>query len=317
MKILVTGGAGFIGQRLIALLEKEGHGIKVLDLKAPQPIDLLDVPATNAACEGCDVIYHLAAEHRDDVFPRSRYYDVNVQGTKNLLAAAAAHNITRVIFTSSVAVYGLNAGTSDEDSVPHPFNDYGQSKLEAEAVLKDWVAADAARSLTIVRPVVVFGENNRGNVYTLINQISSGKFLMIGNGRNKKSMAYVGNVADFLVYCLPGNYGTRIYNYADKPDLSVSDLATIVYRKLGRAKPAFALPYGLGLAAGYVFDGAARLTGKRFPISAVRVQKFCAETTCAADRARQTGFTPRYTLEEGIERMIDHDFAASIVQKAA
>ena len=82
----------------------------------------------------------------------------------------------------------------------------------------------------------------------------------------------------------------------------------VIYSKLGKTKPSFALPYTLGLGVGYAFDGLARLTGKRFPISAVRVQKFCADTTSSADKSRRAGFNPPYTLAQGIERMIAHDF---------
>ena len=80
-----------------------------------------------------------------------------------------------------------------------PFNHYGKSKLEAESVIKDWYSQEPEnRSVTIIRPTVIFGERNRGNVFNLISQICSRKFIMIGNGLNKKSMAYVGNVVAFI-----------------------------------------------------------------------------------------------------------------------
>ena len=309
MKIAITGGSGFIGTRLIKELEEAGHSCVIIDLKHSAPVDILDYPALTSALAGCEAIYHLAAEHRDDVFPRSRYYDVNVKGTQNVVNAADENGITRVIFTSSFAVYGLDARTPDENSTPAPFNDYGQSKLEGEAVLQNWAAKNENANLTIVRPTVVFGENNRGNVYTLINQVAQNKFLMVGNGRNKKSMAYVGNVVSFLHFCLNEEKPAQIYNYADTPDFTMNELMAVIYAKFGKQKPPFALPYMLGLGAGYAFDGLARLTGKRFPISAVRVQKFCADTTSSADKSRRAGFNPPFTLAQGIERMIAHDFA--------
>ena len=225
-----------------------------------------------------------------------------------MIDAANAAGIKRIIFTSTFAVYGLNTGMPDEDSAPKPFNDYGRSKLEAEQHLKLWAKGDDTRVLTIVRPVVVFGEGNRGNVHTLISQIINGKFVMIGNGRNKKSMAYVGNVAAFLAFCLNEKPGVQTYNYADKPDYDMNTLTDDIFGKLGKNKPSFALPYPIGLGAGYAFDILARITGKQLPISSVRVQKFCADTTCAAQRCRDAGFTPQYTLAQGLERMIDHDF---------
>jgi nucleoside-diphosphate-sugar epimerase len=308
MKIAITGGAGFIGRNLKQLLEKDGVEVVSVDLRGETPIDILDVGALTTAFRGCHAVYHLAAEHRDDVMPRSRYYDVNVQGTKNVIKAAEENNISRIIFTSSFAVYGLNSGSPDEKSEPAPFNDYGRSKLQAETVLRDWQKNNGKADLTIVRPVVVFGGENRGNVHTLISQIAQGRFLMIGDGQNKKSMAYVGNVAAFLHFVLGDGHKGEIYNYADMPDYSTQELVSTIRRHLGQTARVMSLPYPIGLGAGYVFDGVARVTGRNFPISAVRIQKFCADTTCNARKAHATGFKALFTLEEGLLRMIEHDF---------
>jgi len=106
MKIAITGGAGFIGNRLAGILSNQDHDVVVVDTIHNAPIDIMDQTALSDACKGCDVIYHLAALHRDDIFPRSRYYDVNTQGTKNVIQAAKDNGITRIIFTSTFALYG-------------------------------------------------------------------------------------------------------------------------------------------------------------------------------------------------------------------
>lgn len=315
MKIAITGGSGFIGTRLIQELEKAGHECVIIDIRHSTPVDILDFPSLVDAMQGCEAIYHLAAEHRDDVFPRSKYYDVNVKGTRYVASAADKCGITRLIFVSSFAVYGLNAQTPDEHTQPAPFNDYGESKLEGEQVLRDWTVYNKHARLTIVRPTVVFGEGNRGNVYTLINQIASGKFLMVGDGSNKKSMAYVGNIASFLHFLLGRDEHHEVYNYCDAPDFSMNRLVRLAAQKLGREKPHLSLPYALGLSAGYACDVVARISGKRLPISAVRVQKFCADTTCSAAKAHSVGFQPPFTMEEGLARFIASDFETA--KKAA
>jgi len=307
MKIAITGGSGFIGTRLITLLQEQGHDCIVIDKAHSTPTNVLDLDGLTTACSGCEAIIHLAAAHRDDIFPRDIYYTENVGGAENIVKAAKANNIKHIVFTSTVAVYALNSGTPDEDSPVDPFNDYGQSKLQAEEKFRAWEAQAPDHIATIVRPVVVFGENNRGNVYNLMKQIAGGKFLMIGKGGNKKSMAYVGNVAAFLAHCLKEKE-SNLYNYADKPDLKTKDLVATIYQTLGKKQPAFVLPYWFGMLAGYGFDILAKITGRTFPISSIRIKKFCADTSVAADKKDQTGFQPEYSLTEGVKCMIAHEF---------
>jgi nucleoside-diphosphate-sugar epimerase len=158
---------------------------------------------------------------------------------------------------------------------------------------------------------VVFGPGNRGNVFNLLDQIQRGRFLMVGSGKNRKSMAYVGNVSPFLVSWLRMPAGTRLLNYADKPDLSVAELVDIVNGALGR-KPSLRdrlrIPYFVGLMAGYCFDAAARITRSKYPLSSIRVRKFCAQTTISTQRLEATGFQRRFSLKQALEEWILHEF---------
>ena len=167
--------------------------------------DFLDITSEESFNIQTDAttIINLAAEHRDDVLPISKYYEVNVLGSKNVCKFAEKNNINKIIFTSSVAVYGFSNKPVNEEGKINYFNEYGRTKFLAEEVYREWFGRDPSnRSLTIVRPTVIFGNGNKGNVYNLIKQISEKKFIMIGNGKNIKSIAYVKNVADFLTYLL-------------------------------------------------------------------------------------------------------------------
>ena len=319
MKIAITGGAGFIGTELAKILKTDGHELVLIDVAPSKEFpdetriaDITDQEALQGALEGVEAIYHLAAEHRDDVLPLQKYYDVNVGGGKNVIAAAKAHDIERIIFTSTVAVYPLVPADaqngSSEAHPPAPFNDYGHSKLQSEATFEAWANEDKAWSLTTLRLVATFGPGNRGNIFTLINQIASGKFVMIGNGRNRKSIAYVGNVAAFLAHCLGRGPGKHLYNYADKPDLAMRDFVGSVRGALGREGIGPAFPYALGLLGGYAFDVLAKITGRRFPISSIRVKKFCASTVVNAEKLGETGFEAPYSLEAGLEEMVAAEF---------
>jgi len=322
MKIAITGGAGFIGSKLAEMLAAAGHELIIIDLKRSEQfpevshiINVTDEAALTKALKGVDVIYNLAAEHRDDVRPIQKYYDVNVGGAKALVAAAKANNIKTIIFTSTVAVYGLDAGESRESDTPAPFNDYGKSKLQAEEVFNAWQTKTPDSTLVAMRLVATFGPGNRGNVYTLMNQIERGKFVMVGNGRNKKSVAYLDNVAGFLQHCLSLKQGAHLYNYADKPDLNMRDMVRDIRAALGLDGLGPRVPYIIGLSGGMTFDVAAKLTGKTFPISAIRVKKFCANTVVNADKLAQTGYKAPHTLSEGIKIMMEHEFPQT--QKAA
>lgn len=312
----VIGGSGFVGTAFARALRVAGHPVRIIDTARCQAFpelyvkaDVRDREGLVAACDGCDVLCNLAAEHRDDVQPRSLYHEVNVAGAEHTCAAAERHGVDRILFTSSVAVYGMSDEEADERAPLRPFNDYGRTKVAAERVFEAWLAAAPGRCLTIVRPTVVFGPDNRGNVYTLLEQIARGRNIVIGDGRNRKSMAYVENLADFLVYALDASPGRHLYNYVDKPDLEMGELVSLAGHALGRGLThPWRIPYGLGLSVGLACDLAARLTGMSFPISAVRVRKYGANTRFAADRVAESGFVPRYDLRESLAATIRQEF---------
>lgn len=315
-KVCFIGASGFVGTRLIEIAKSE-FSIKNLDKQQshfhPEITEIGDVrnqESLDAALAGYDTVVLLAAEHRDDVSPVSLYYDVNVQGAKNVLAAMEKNGVKNIIFTSSVAVYGLNKTNPDENFPHDPFNHYGKSKWQAEEVLREWFnKSPTDRSLTIVRPTVIFGERNRGNVYNLLKQIAGGKFAMVGPGTNYKSMAYVGNIVEFIKYKLQNvNAGYEVYNYVDKPDLSMNELVSEVEKSLNKKIPSTHLPYALGMLGGYCFDILSKLTGKKFAISSVRVKKFCATTQFDASKVHSSGFVAPYSLSQGLDRTLQYEF---------
>ena len=134
--------------------------------------------------------------------------------------------------------------------------------------------------------------------------------MMIGDGSNAKSIAYVGNVAAFMAHTLSFGAGKHLYNYADKPDLSMRDFVLECRKALGKEGLGLRLPYIIGLLGGYVFDALAKVTGRKFPISSIRVKKFCANTIVNAERIEETGFVRPYSLEEGLQDFIKGEFQA-------
>jgi nucleoside-diphosphate-sugar epimerase len=312
----LIGASGFVGTRLIDVAKEE---FNIVNLDKQQSYyfpeittigDIRSIQNINEVLQNKEIVVLLAAEHRDDVSPTRLYYEVNVQGTKNVLKAMDNNDVKHIIFTSSVAIYGLNKQCPSEEHKPDPFNHYGKSKWQAEELLREWYNKDQAnRSLTIIRPTVIFGERNRGNVYNLLKQIASGKFLMVGKGTNYKSMAYVGNVAAFIKFHMHSNTtGYRVYNYIDKPDLSMNELVSQVERSLNKKLSSVSLPYWLGMLGGFGFDILSLFTRRKFSVSAVRVKKFCATTQFDSSSALNCGFIPPFSLEEGLHNTLEYEF---------
>lgn len=311
MKICIVGGSGFIGSSLAILLNK--NDFIIIDKKSPinkdhvfLNIDIRNFDQLNKNLKGFDVLIHLAAEHADNVNPKSLYYDVNVEGTKNILRAMENNGIKKLIFTSTVAVYGLNKTYPDEDHKLDPFNDYSKSKAMAEDEIVKW-SKNGNQSI-IVRPCVVYGPGNRGNIHNLFRQINSGKFIMIGNGNQIKSITYVENIAQFLSQLI--NYKSdkiEFFNFSDSPSISINQLVEEVSSKLNMKIPNYKIPYFVGLTVGYIFDFFSLLFGNKLLLSSIRVKKFNSPSHYNSDKAMKIFKNP-IPSEIGLQNTIEKEF---------
>lgn len=319
MKITFIGGSGFVGTRLIDILKEDSnttYQLKNIDLQQshfhPEITEIGDVRVQECMDDKLtetDCVILLAAQHRDDVYPTSQYYETNVGGMEKTLKAMEKNGVKRIVFYSSVAVYGLNKKNPTETHPADPFNHYGKSKWQAEVVLQEWYKSHPDWNINIIRPTVIFGERNRGNVYNLLKQISSGKFLMVGKGENKKSMAYVGNIVAFTKFLIENKTeGYNVYNYIDKPDFTMNELVGHVSKVLNKHIPTTHFPYWLGMLGGYGFDLLAKISGKKLTVSSVRVKKFCATTEFDATKIKESGFIAPFTLGEGLAKTLEFEF---------
>ena len=211
MKALVTGGVGFIGTHLCRLLKSKGWNIRILDI-APQADkdreyeyfqgDIRSEKDVENAVKGVDWIIHLAAKHHDFGISREEFFSVNEDVMKILLKFAVSNNVKKIVFLSSVAVYGNQIAPTTEKTIPVPVNDYGRSKYAGEKVIEKWAAKEADRKVIVIRPAMVFGIYNFANMYNLIKQISRGRYLQVGDGQNIKSIVYVGNLIEAIIFLI-------------------------------------------------------------------------------------------------------------------
>jgi GlcNAc-P-P-Und epimerase len=311
--ILLTGGSGFIGSHIISAFGDTRFVL--VDLEPPQPLpssclfakaDVRDVKAMRTVFEThhFDSIIHLAAAHKDFGIEQEEYMAVNVDGTGIICQLASEFGVHKIIFFSSVAVYGDREEVTSESSSPRPTNEYGASKLAAEQVIIGWQKEEVSRCAIILRPALVFGEGNVANMFRLIDQIDKGRYFHVGKGDNIKSIAYVKNVVGATKYLFNHfNHGLHIYNYVDEPQLKTAEIGLAIARELGKPEPK-SFPRNLLLLVAKPFDLLIRITGRDLPISSKRVRKLGTQTYYKAEQVFAAGYKPEFTSQEGLARMV-------------
>ena len=313
--VAVTGGSGFIGTALVRRLLADGQRVSNLDLWAEPDSSLVrairgdvrNATAVRLAVQGCSTVYHLAAAHHDHGIDRDTFFGVNEGGTRTLVEACAAEGVRRIVFFSSVAVYGTAVEPRDDMAATAPESPYGESKLAGERVLTEWASGDSTRELLVVRPAVVFGRMNFANVFALIRQIDSGRFARVGEGTNVKSMVYVENALDAVHHLLAQLQDQRIIvaNLVDKPDLSSREIMETIERALARRPRRVAIPLGVALALAYPFELASTIIRRPLPVSRARVRKFAEMSTqFPATTTARYGFAPSTPLRSALADMV-------------
>lgn len=271
VRVLVTGATGFVGAALVPALRARGHVVRAALRREPAACDADErvvvgdlAPGTDwrAAVDGVDAVVHLAARvhvmHDAAADPLAEFRRVNVEGTVALARAAAAAGVRRFVFVSSIKVNGEGTapGTAySERDPPAPRDPYGRSKAEAETALRA-VSAETGIEVVIVRPPLVYGPGVRANFLRLLAWAERGVPLPFGAVDNRRSLVYVGNLADALVACVehPAAAGC-VFLVSDGEDLSTGDLVRRIARALGRQPRLLPVPAGL-------LGGLARLAGR-------------------------------------------------------
>lgn len=325
-RITVLGGSGFIGSHLIAALVAAGFDVVNYDLYPPvHPLpdgvtdlrgDIRDQRTLTTAITGSDAVVNLAAAHHDFGITDETFTSVNVDGAAIITAALTEAGIKNFCFYSSVAVYGESSTRPTEQTPPSPANIYGRTKLEAEAIYRRWQQEEPGRRALILRPAVVFGPRNAANMYRLIDQIARRRFLRVGKGHNEKSMIYVENIVQAILYLWRAEpqVEPEIVNCVDQPGMTSAQIIERVYRSLGRKPPRFHLPLRPAVLAAKPLDLVAKATKRNIPITSNRIAKLgAAETAFSGSLLHDMGFSAEVPLSVGIERMVrwylenDHD----------
>jgi dihydroflavonol-4-reductase len=315
MNAMVTGASGFTGGCLARRLLEGGHRVRILvrrpdalasdlrDRADVVPGDLRDAGAVHEAVRGSEVVFHVAAVYRDALAGRRDFWEVNVGGTGNLLAACEAHGVRRLVHTSTIGVHGsISRFPSDEDAPFRPSDDYQRSKVAGEEMVWAWHRRTGIPTV-VVRPAGIYGPGDL-RLLKLFRTIEARRFVMLGSGKTYFHPVYIDDLVDgFLICAERENASGHSFILAGDRFLTLSDLVRAIADVLGAPHPRMRLPVWPFYLAGAFCEAVCGPLGIRPPIYRRRVGFFTHHRAFTIDKAREVlGYEPKITLEEGLRR---------------
>lgn len=321
MNILVTGASGAIGPRVVHALGQKGYQIRTfsVDVSASSMFpphveiiigDVTDQVAVQSAMQDMDAVVHMAGFLHIDAPPpdlQEKYERINVGGTSTVVAEAIRAGVKRVVFFSTIAVYGPSNGRIlTEDAIPHPDTFYARTKLAAERIVFEAKNSDGTQIGSVLRLGAVYGSRIKGNYERLVHSLAKGRFIPVGNGSNRRTLVYDKDVARAAVLALEHPNATgKIFNVSDGRYHTLDKIVRTICQALGRKTPRLSLPLSPVKFGVWIVGGMARLVGQQAPIQRAMLDKYTEDV--AVDSRfiqRELGFTPQYDLERGWEETI-------------
>ena len=318
MKVLITGGGGFIGSHLVDEQLAQGHQVRTIDLNLERLAhtqnhpqletvvgDITDQNLVRQGVQEIDLIYHLASAHLDVTLSEAHYRRVNVEATQQLLQAAREAGVKRMVHCSSNGVLGeIEKPPANEDTPCRPTNIYEQTKLAGEqAALQFW--RETGFPVVVVRPAWVYGPRCP-RTQKIIRTIGKGRFVMFGRGQTLRHPIYISDAIRGLALCAetegaPG----QVYFIAGEAPVTIANLVKTIAEVLGVKPPTMQWPLAIGKAAGYGLQFAFSLLGRQPPFSRRSVDFFLKDNAYDIGKAsRELGFEPQIDLPAGLTKTV-------------
>ena len=315
MRVLITGGTGFIGYRLALRCLELGHAVRVFGQvnneaeghnKAAVEAaggeimlgSMTEPAALRAALDGVEVVFHLAAAQHEANVPDQLFRDVNVEGTRALLEAAEeAGGLGRFVYGSTIGVYGALEGQIDEDSRLSPDNIYGVTKLEAERLVLSYAGR---LPVTAVRIGETYGPGDR-RLLKLFKAIKKKAFFRIGSGENKHHLIYVDDLIEGLLLAATAEKALgEVFVLSGKDAPTTNDMVDAIAAQFGHKVPNLKAPLGLFLLAAWILEHTLRPLGIQPPLHRRRMDFFRKSFTFSTRKAADLlGFEPKVPFGEG------------------
>jgi GlcNAc-P-P-Und epimerase len=302
---VVFGGSGFIGMHLLRTLKQDGRFNEIKSIDITQPYEILDgvtyeifdarkiLPLHLANKDS--VIFNLTALRTFPGHSDEEYFETNVGTTERIIELAKSVGSKKIIFTSTMSVYGTGEDPKSESSAIDPSNAYGKSKVEAEKLHQSWLEEHDARQLIICRPAVIFGFRDNGNFTRLATALRQKYFVFVGRKNTIKSAGYVGDLVDTFLFAHSKKQRLIIYNFAYSERLTISDIVEAFCEVGSFSKPIGTLPAVLLQTAALPFE-VLNAIGIRNPIHRKRIAKLYESTNILPTWLENNGFVFRTTL---------------------
>ncbi|MGI8785225.1 MAG: NAD-dependent epimerase/dehydratase family protein [Acidobacteriota bacterium] len=313
--VLVTGATGAVGPSVVRACQAAGYSVRTLSMGTPAGDvlpsgvdvhvgDVCDEQTVRSTVAGAEVVVHLAAllhQYENLAGLGPQYERVNVGGTENVVRAAIAEGVRRVVFLSTIAVYGPSSGRLiDENTPPRPDTIYGRTKLAAEqAVLS---ATSGGQPIgTVLRAAAAYGSRVKGNYRRLAVAIARRRFVPLGPCLNRRTVVHDRDLANAAVLAArhPAAPGA-VFNVSDGHVHTLADIINAIYRAVGRRPPRLYVPLAAARNATSVCENTCRMVGVRPPITKTLLKKYTEDIAVDGTLIqRALGFAPSVDLETG------------------
>ena len=331
--ILVTGSTGFIGSHLLPTLHKQNCQIKAairqksefpafLPIKAIQVGEIDDMTDWQEALIGIDTVIHLAGRshilHETISNPEAAFIKVNTKGTINLVKQSLKAEVKHFIFISSIhAMAAERDDILNENSSCYPDSPYGRSKLQAEQALIN-LAKDTNMTWTILRPTLVYGSGNPGNMERLMKLIKRGLPLPFGAVKNRRSFVFVGNLVDAIITCLEHpNAANQIFLISDNQVVSSPQLIRLIAQQIQQPCQLLFVPTSLLRFLGYLGDRIEYTIGKNFPFNTYNIDRLLGSLFVDSSYIQKTlHWQPPFSLEQGLAQTIKPENSDQLSMKS-
>lgn len=320
-RVLVTGATGFTGGRLAETLAARGHEVRALVRPSSVPRfrqsaaaragaalaegDLGDAEAVRRACEGVDVVYHIAATYREAGQPDSAYRRINVGGTLNVLEGARACGVRRVVHCSTGGVHGhIEHPPATEDAPFRPGDIYQETKLEAEEAARAF-GARTGLDVVVARPIGIYGPGDT-RFLKMFRGIARRRFPVLGSGNVFYHLTFIDDLVEGFRLCgeVPAAAG-RTYVLAGPRYTTLNELVALIAEELHVPPPAWRLPVWPFWTAGLLCEMVCVPLRIEPPLYRRRVDFYTKSRAFDTTRARQElGYQPAVDLRDGIRRTI-------------